>query len=123
MIDEKKISQACREVVLILGVLPKEYLRKVPREVLWRIMEHQDIDHHPVWENDINEYTDTENLDVLHETLVLIAALNLEYWVTDPKEKERLRAVYDQNEENRFFWEKAGKQILFPMEKIKYPKK
>lgn len=123
MINEYRIPQACREVMLILGVLPKKYFQMVPREVRLAIMEYQDIDHHPAWENELDEHTDAENLDVLHETLVLIAALNMEYWVTDPNEKERLRAVYDQNDENRLFWQKAGKLIPFPMENIKYPKK
>ena len=123
MIDEKKIPQACREVVLILGVLPKEYLRKVPREVLWRIMEHQDTEYHPSWERNISADTDANDLDLLKESLALMAALNLEYWVTDPKEKERLLAIYDKNEGNRFFGEKAGKLIPFPIEKINRSKK
>lgn len=116
MIDEKKIPQACREVVLILGVLPKEYLRKVPREVLWRIMEHQDTEYHPLWEGDISVNTDANDLDLLKETLALMAALNLEYWEESEEEKARLRAVYDRNDKLNF-WKETGKILFFPQKK------
>ncbi|MBQ4091983.1 MAG: hypothetical protein IJC82_01555 [Firmicutes bacterium] len=116
MIDEKKIHQACREVVLILGVLPKEYLRKVPREVLWRIMEHQDTEYHPSWERDISADTDANDLDLLKESLALMAALNLEYWETSEEEKARLRAVYDLNDKLNF-WKETGKILSFPPKK------
>lgn len=116
MIDEKKIPQACREVVLILGVLPKEYLRKVPREVLWSIMEKQDMEYHPSWEGSVSANTNANDLDLLKESLALIAALNLEYWEESEEEKARLRAVYDLNDKLNF-WKETGKLLSFPPKK------
>lgn len=116
MIDEKRVPQACREVVLILGVLPKEYLRKVPREVLWSIMEKQDMDYHPSWESFLSMHSDADNLNLLRESLALMAALNLEYWEESEEEKARLRSVYERNDKLRSLKE-AGKLLSFSNKK------
>ena len=116
MIDEKKIAQACREVILILGVLPKSYLRKGPREVLWSIMEKQDTEYHPEWESSVSANTNADDLHLLKESLALMAALNLEYWEESEEEKARLLAVYERNDKLNFLKE-AGRLLSFPNKK------
>ena len=99
MIDELLVPKACREAMLILDVLPRHYRRKIPRDIYLRIREMQDLSHHPHWETTLTAKSDTENLDLLRETVVLISWLNLEFWERSEEEKQRLRAIYQQNDE------------------------
>lgn len=97
MINELNISKAYREVILFIDVLPEKYKQKLPPEILQTLEQNQDKDYHPEWEGTINANSNARDLNLLHETIALIAWLNLEFWEESEEEKARLMAIYKNN--------------------------
>lgn len=97
MINSENINKAYREIMLILNVLPSKYKDKVPKDVLKVFEDNQDINYHPEWENTITNDSSAWELNFLHETITLIAWLNLEYWEESEERKIELRAIYEKN--------------------------
>lgn len=96
--DESKMAMACREALLLMALMPPSYIEKLPKEVHSALMEKQDLSHHPAWEKRKNPRQIAKRNDLLYETVVLMAWLNLEYWEEDETEKARLKAIYDAND-------------------------
>jgi hypothetical protein len=101
MINLENKEKACRELMLLLDVLPDQYTEKIPAALLETIRSRQDLTYHPDWEGTLTMDSDGRSLNLLHETLVLVAALNLEYWEEDEAVKRRLLRVYRHNDRKK----------------------
>lgn len=86
--------QAYSEVDNILDLLDEEDRNKVPEKLRQLFKIEKDKEY--VKNIDVSKAIEEQNLK--EETLVLIALLNLKYWCTDEEEKEKLKKIYNENE-------------------------
>jgi len=90
------LENAYREVGQILNVLGNEYKVKIPSKVL-ALLEHNTILENDEEQN-INEWSNRiKNGQVSRNALVILSILNIKYWASE-EEKQRLKAIYDENE-------------------------
>lgn len=90
----ENIKLACSEVYCLLEILGDTYKNKLPNKFL----EFIDQNRNPEFSLEINE-NDYENLKISKDGLVLISFLNLNFWVKDENEKQRLIEIYKRNDE------------------------
>lgn len=86
--------QAYSEIDEFLGLLSEEQRNEIPKKLREFFKEEKDKEY--VKNIDTNIPIKDQNLK--EETLAIIALLNLQYWCKDEKEKNRLKAIYAQNE-------------------------
>ena len=97
MINLENKEKACREVMLFIDALGEKYRNMVPKDVLQAIASHQDMNYHPEWEHTITRDSNARQMNFLHETITMIAWLNLEYWEQNEEKKKELREIYERN--------------------------
>ena len=88
MVNVKEMSKAYTEVYLFLEILGDEYKNMISTRVYDYIVDGRDKLYNP----DIQEGNNLSK-----EALALIAALNLQYWCEDDKEREELKEIYYDN--------------------------
>lgn len=89
-----KTRQAYTEIDNFLDLIDYEDRNKIPKQL--REMFKKEKDNNYEKNIEINKPISEQNLK--EETLGIIALLNLQYWCTDEKEKERLKQIYAKNE-------------------------
>ena len=97
MINLENKEKACREVMLFIDALGEKYRNMVPEDILQAIASHQVLNYHPEWEHTITRDSNARQMNFLHETITMIAWLNLEYWEQNEEKKKELREIYERN--------------------------
>jgi len=95
MVISTNTRQAYSEVDEFLNIISAKNRNKVPNYL--REFFNKEKDESYIKGIDINVPIKEQALK--EETLAIIAWLNLEYWCQDKNEKERLREIYEKNEE------------------------
>ena len=95
MVMENMLAYA--EIDEILNLLEDDYRERVPKKVRDFFKEEKIKDYHP--EIDIEKPLIEQNL--IRETMVLLAILNLNYWCENEEEKQRFLNELDKNEEEK----------------------
>lgn len=103
--------QAYSEVDEFLELLSDEQINKIPQKLREFFKEEKDQNY----KKGINPESPIKNQDLKEETLGIIALLNLQYWCENENEKQRLKEVYAQNEEEyqKVLQEKYSTDNLF----------
>lgn len=88
-------KKAYTEILEVLKYIPKEYVKKIPKQII-EVFESEKLeDYTPIVDKE--KPIDKEKLQ--KETLEVIAMLNYNYWCTDEKTKKELYSMYSENEE------------------------
>ena len=87
-------KQTYSELCEFLDLLGNQYKSKIPTKLLELFETNRSNDYTP----HINPNVPIKEQNLMSDTLALIALLNLKYWCTDTNEIERLKSVYNQNE-------------------------
>lgn len=93
MINVAKIPQAYSEVYSLINALGERYVNKIPKAIYNTLKEERDINYNPIYEAN----KPISNQDISYEGLVLISAINLQYWCNNQLEKENLKDIYINN--------------------------
>lgn len=88
-----KMSKAYKEINEILKHIPKEYIERIPPQLLKVIEENLDKNY----EYKVEHIKDFENQEMLNETRALLAVIYRDYFAND-EEREKIK-----NEEREFF--------------------
>lgn len=84
---QSTLEEAYCEVGQILNLLEKPYTKKIPPKVM-RLFEQNKL---------ARQKTNINIQEISRNALIIISILNLKYWATN-EEKEKLKAIYNQNE-------------------------
>lgn len=99
---ETTLKSAYKEVSQILNLLGNEYKSKIPSNVLTLLEEgwkESNKKQDGINVQDKNELAKAiQNGKISRNALAIISILNIKYW-TDEEEKQKLKAIYDENEE------------------------
>ena len=87
-------KQAYSEIDEFLSLLDEKTRNEVPSKLREFFKKEKDNNYH----KGINPNIPIKEQNLKNETLALIALLNLQYWCKDENEKERLKQVYANNE-------------------------
>lgn len=87
------LNIALAEVSQILDILGNEYINKIPYKFL-KFMEENKAENISISITEDNY----ENIELTRNTIVIISMLNINYWVTDVDEKEKLLKIYQEND-------------------------
>lgn len=87
-------KQAYSEIDEFLSLLDEKTRNEVPSKLREFFFNEKDNNYH----KGINPNIPIKEQNLKNETLALIALLNLQYWCKDENEKERLKQVYANNE-------------------------
>lgn len=93
MVSSINFPKAYSEVYCFINALGISYIEKTPVWIYNTIKENRDINYNPKFE--INQKI-TKDI-ISQEGLSLIAALNLQYWCENEKEKLELKKLYLNN--------------------------
>lgn len=87
------LNVALAEVSQIIDILGNEYRNKLPYKFIKFMEENKEenVTTHITKEN-------YENVNLTRDAIIIISLLNLNYWVTDQEEKERLIKIYQEND-------------------------
>lgn len=91
----KNNTKAYSEVYEIVNMLEKEYLDRIPKNVLDFLDEARDKEYQPIIE--INKPLNEQKLQ--RYTMVLLAILDLNYWCDSEEEKQELLDIFNRNTE------------------------
>lgn len=86
---------AYAQVNSFLNLLDDEYIQMIPRNIRYFFKQEMDTTYNKPIVADIP----IKKQNLTDEALALIAYLNLNYWCKDDAEKERLRKIYQENED------------------------
>ncbi len=86
--------QAYSEIDEFLGLLSEEQRNEIPKKLREFFKEEKDKEY----VKNIDKNIPIKDQNLKEETLAIIALLNLQYWCKDEEEKNRLKAIYAQNE-------------------------
>lgn len=87
--------QAYSEIDEFLKIISPEEREKVPQKLRDIFRDEKDNNYKKV----IDATVPISEQDLKEETLSIIALLNLQYWCQDENEKERLKQMYNENEQ------------------------
>jgi len=90
-------AKAYSEVSTILSYMDKEYIDKIPIELLELFENEKLVGYEPKIqpETDLNEYK------LQRKTLIILTILNLNYWCESDEERNRLLKIYSDNNKKR----------------------
>lgn len=91
------LGQACTEILVLLNNMEPEYFRKVPRETIDFFKKNSDKNYSFIY--DVN--VPFAKQKVSERTLALLAILNIKYWCETEEEKQKLIAMYNDNEKKK----------------------
>lgn len=89
----KVLSDSYTEVSYILNILGDNYKNKIPKKILECIYNNKNNNYK------FNIDTNIEEANISRNALIIISIFNLKYWENDEVEKERLRKIYNINEQ------------------------
>ena len=89
----KVLSDSYTEVSYILNILGDNYKNKIPKKILECIYNNKNNNYK------FNIDTNIEEANISRNALIIISIFNLKYWENDEVEKERLRKIYNTNEQ------------------------
>ena len=105
------IASAYSEIDEILSKMEDRYVNKIPYKIREVIKKEKNNNYHP------NIEFSEEILDnkLQRKTIAILAWLNLNYWCDDEEEKEKLIAIYHENDiiKDRELREKYNPDNLF----------
>ncbi len=105
------IASAYSEIDEILSKMEDRYVNKIPYKIRELIKKEKNNNYHP------NIEFSEEILDnkLQRKTIAILAWLNLNYWCDDEEEKEKLIAIYHENDiiKDRELREKYNPDNLF----------
>ena len=87
---EKNLRKAYSEICIILSLLEKEYLNKIPTKLIDFFNEEKDENYKP--NIDINKMLESQVLQ--KDTLTILAILYLNYWYESEQEKQELLNLF-----------------------------
>jgi hypothetical protein len=91
------LGQACTEILVLLNNMEPEYFRKVPRDTIDFFKKNSDKNYSFFY--DVN--VPFAKQKVRETTLALLAILNIKYWCESEEEKQKLIAMYNDNERKK----------------------
>ena len=86
--------KAYSELDEFIELLTVEEQNEIPKRLRDFFKEQKDNEY----VKNINPNIEIKEQNLMKETLILIAMLNLKYWCKDDLEKERLKSIYAENE-------------------------
>lgn len=89
----KVLSDSYTEVSYILNILGDNYKNKIPKKILECIYNNKNDNYK------FNIDTNIQGTNISRNTLIIISIFNLKYWENDENEKEKLRKIYNMNEQ------------------------
>lgn len=112
--------QAYSEIDEFLELLNEAKRNEIPQRLRKFFKEEKDREYI----KNINPNNPIKDQNFKEETLAIIAFLNLRYWCKDEEEKDRLKAIYAQNERNykNMLYEKYNPNDIFKEKKEIVPK-
>lgn len=87
-------KESYSEICEFLGLIGNKYVSKIPSKLLQLFENNKSKDYI----QHINPNIPIKDQSLNENTLTMIAMLNLKYWCEDEKEIQRLKAVYENNE-------------------------
>lgn len=94
MTMENNLYKAYAEIAKILEFLEDEYLQKIPDKLINLFEQEKLKDYDPIIDPNIS--LNKQNLQ--KKTFVLLAIINLNYWVETEEEREALIKIYKEND-------------------------
>lgn len=89
-----KTKKVYSEVYAFLNIVSEEDRNKIPKKLKEMIEEEREKEYTPAYTFEIP----IEEQEISDEAIAMIALLHLNYWCKDENEKERLNAIFDENE-------------------------
>ena len=89
----KVLSNSYTEVSYILNILGDNYKNKIPKKILECIYNNKNDNYK------FNIDTNIQETNISRNALIIISIFNLKYWENDENEKEKLRKIYNMNEQ------------------------
>lgn len=105
-------KQAYSEIDEFLELLTSEEKNKIPE----KLRDFFKMNKDKYYTKNINPNIPIKEQELKEETLAIIAFLNLKYWCEDETEKERLKAIYLENE--RKYQEQLKEKQIKKIEKV-----
>ena len=84
------------EVYQVLNLLGNEYIDKLPKSLFNMLREKRNINYEPKYTEDLP----LNKQNIKKETLSIIALLHLNYWCENENEKNELKQIFKNNEDN-----------------------
>ena len=84
------------EVYQVLNLLGNEYIDKLPKSLFNMLEEKRNINYEPKYTEDLP----LNKQNIKKETLSIIALLHLNYWCENENEKNELKQIFKNNEDN-----------------------
>ena len=91
-LETKEIYSEIYQILILLGY---EYINKLPSSLFNMLKEKRDINYNPIYREDIP----LEKQNIRTETISIIVLLYLNYWCEDEKEKNELKQLLKNNED------------------------
>lgn len=94
---ENDLYKAYAEVDEILALMESKYIEKIPKKMREMFKNERPLDYRPEIKVDIP--LDEQKLQ--RKTFAILAMLNLNYWCEDENEKQKLLAIYAENDKKK----------------------
>ncbi len=91
-----KTKEIYSEVYQLLNLLGNEYIDKLPKSLFNMLREKRNINYEPKYTEDLP----LNKQNIKKETLSIIALLHLNYWCENENEKNELKQIFKNNEDN-----------------------
>ena len=91
-----KTKEIYSEVYQVLKLLGNEYIDKLPKSLFNMLREKRNINYEPKYTEDLP----LNKQNIKKETLSIIALLHLNYWCENENEKNELKQIFKNNEDN-----------------------
>lgn len=89
-----KTKKVYSEVYAFMNIVSEENKNKVPKKLKEMIEKERDKEYTPSYTFDIP----IEEQEISDEAVAMLALIHLNYWCEDENEKERLNAIFEENE-------------------------
>ena len=94
---ENDLYKAYAEVDEILSLMESEYIEKIPKKMREMFKNERATDYTPSIQVDIP----LEEQKLQRKTFAILAMLNLNYWCEDEVERQKLLAIYAENDKKK----------------------
>lgn len=94
---ENDLYKAYAEVDEILALMESKYIEKIPKKMREMFKNERPLDYRPEIKVDIP--LDEQKLQ--RKTFAILAMLNLNYWCEDENKKQKLLAIYAENDKKK----------------------
>lgn len=94
---ENELLKAYAEVDVILSLMENTYVEKIPKSMIELFKKEKLQGYKP----NINPKIPLDEQNLQKKTYAILAMLNLNYWCENEKEKQKLLALYSENDKKR----------------------